>query len=96
MSVPLGEVIRLDNLRSRGCACLCWGRGFLFDHAITSTPRTRRSSTIPDSATTTTITNSERIQGVSYFGGSRKMTSPTCARFAENEIHDMDVLRVTA
>src|SRR5262249_43652227 len=87
LAVPLRQMIRGDDRRA-GLTVAA--------HAITSTPRTRRSRISPDATTRPMMTKSDTIHGVSYFGGSRKMTSPICVRLADTEIHDIAVLRVTA
>src|SRR4029077_1918120 len=81
LAVPLRQMVGGDDA---GCR-----------HATTSMPRTRRSRMKPDTAIRPTIINSATGHGVSYFDGIRKITSPSCERFAGNEIHDSCVLRVT-
>src|SRR5262249_47397293 len=85
LAVPLGQVIRDDDVLLGGDR-----------HAMTSTPRTRRSRINPDATVSATMAPSDTIHGVSYFGGSRKMMSPICARSAGTEIQDIAVLRLTA
>src|SRR6266403_1131836 len=63
-------------------------------HMTTSMARIRRFSTAADSPTSPSRMAAERIGGVAYRGWRRKITSPTCARLPNAEIHEKLVLWV--
>ena len=78
LPVPLGDVLGGHDRRAHA------GRA----HVTTSTPRTRRSRIEIDTTISPTMTMSDTCHGVMYRGGTRKMTSMTCARLVTGDIHE--------